>query len=40
METTIHFKRGEVNPYKEYIVQHAHIFFASPANPKKGKNET
>ena len=40
MEMSIHFKRREANPYKEYIVQYAYLFFVSPADPKKGKNET
>ena len=27
MEASIHFKRREANPYKEYIVQYAYLFF-------------
>ena len=40
METIIHFKRWEANPYKEYFVQYAYLFYVSLADPKKGKNET
>ena len=40
MEASLHFKRREINPYKEYFVQYAYLCFVSPANPKKSKNET
>ena len=33
-------KGGETNPYKEYFVQYAYLFFFSPVDPKEGKNET
>ena len=40
MEVSLHFKRRETNPYKEYFVQYAYLFFVSPVDLREGKNET